>query len=110
LCPDPLMADTAAELVDTLRRYRIWAGEPSFRQMAVDSHQLAAASTLCAALNGEALPTLDVVQGVVIGCGGSEEDQKRFAAAWRRIRLGQASSGTAIARSGLRILPGAAAG
>ena len=34
LCPDPLKARTPAELVDALRRYRIWAGEPSFRDMA----------------------------------------------------------------------------
>jgi len=110
LCPDPLAAQTPAELVDALCHYRIWAGEPSFRQMAADSRQRAAASTLCTALSGDALPTLDVVLAVVIGCGGSEEDQRRFATAWRRIRLGQASSGSAMARSGLRVLPSAAAG
>jgi len=92
LCPDPLIAQTPAELVDALRRYRLWAGEPSFRRMAASSRQRAAASTLCAALSGETLPTLDVVLGVVIGCGGSEDDQCRFATAWRRIRLGERGS------------------
>jgi hypothetical protein len=56
LCPDPLIAQTPAELVDALRRFRVWAGEPSFRQMAANSRQRAAASTLCAALSSKALP------------------------------------------------------
>jgi hypothetical protein len=86
LRPDPLTAKTPPELVDVLRRYRIWAGEPSFREMAA-AVQGVAASTLCSALGRDALPSFDVVIAVVIGCGGSDEDLQRFATAWRRIRL-----------------------
>ena len=99
LCPDPLKARNSAELVNALRRYRISAGEPSFRDMASNSGQRVAYSTMCAALSGDALPKLDVVLGVVAGCGGSEEDQQRFATAWRRLRIGETG------RPDLRILP-----
>lgn len=86
LCPDPLRATTAFELVGALRRYRIWAGEPSFREMAAANERVSA-STLCSALGRDVLPSLDVVSAIVIGCGGSDQDLQRFAAAWRRIRL-----------------------
>jgi hypothetical protein len=87
--PDPRQAKTAQELVAALREFRTWAGQPSYRQMAERARGRAAASTICAALLGEDLPNLDVVLAVVIGCGGDEEDQQRFATAWRQIRLQQ---------------------
>jgi hypothetical protein len=88
LKPDPLAARTPAELVDALRSYRVWAGEPSFRDMANQAGQVVAASTLCTALKNDGLPPLKVVVAIVTGCGGSTEDQERFATAWRRLRLG----------------------
>jgi hypothetical protein len=33
LCPDPATARTPADFMDTLRSYRKWAGDPSFRSM-----------------------------------------------------------------------------
>jgi hypothetical protein len=92
LCPDPLSARTAADLMKALRRYRIWAGEPSFRQMARLCRGKVAASTLCTALASNNLPGLEVVLAVVTACGGNEQDQKRFATAWRSIRFTQADS------------------
>jgi hypothetical protein len=87
LCPDPLTARTPADLMAALRRYRICAGEPSYRTISRLGRGNLAASTLCTALRSDELPTLAVVLAVVTGCGASGEDQKRFATAWRRLRL-----------------------
>jgi hypothetical protein len=89
LCPDPLTARTAAELTAALRRYRIWAGEPSYREMARLCGGKIGASTLNTALRSDELPALPVVLAVITACGGSEEDQRGFATAWRELRLAQ---------------------
>jgi hypothetical protein len=103
LRPDPLTAHNTAELVDALRRYRIWAGEPSFREMAANSRQRAAASTMCSALlDEESLPTPEVIEAVVIGCGGGQQDLQAFMTAWRRIRFKKEDAG---AKPSLRMLP-----
>ena len=87
LRPDPLSVQTAADLIVALRQYRTWAGQPSFREMARRSSETIASSTLCEALRRNALPSLTVVLAVITGCGGSKEDQFRFATAWRQLRL-----------------------
>jgi hypothetical protein len=105
LCPDPLAASTPAELMAALRRYRIWAGEPSYRQMARRSQAgKPGASTLNTALRSDRLPTLSLVLAVINGCGGSAEDLRRFATAWRRLRLA-GEAGHAAGRR-LAALPG----
>lgn len=91
LRPDPVRARTAADLIAALRGYRAWAGDPSYRKMASRASYASAASTICAALNSDTLPRLELVLAVVTGCGGDEEDQQRFATAWRAIRLEHAS-------------------
>jgi len=91
LCPDPVGARTPAEFMAALRRYRIWAGEPSFREMARLCRRKIGASTLCTALGSDKMPRLPVVLAVITGCGGSEEDQKQFATAWRELRFAQES-------------------
>jgi len=89
LRPDPGQAGTAAELVGALREFHQWAGEPSYRVMAEQCGQMMSASSLHRTLNGRALPPFKAVMAVIIGCGGSEEDQRRFASAWRMIRSGR---------------------
>jgi hypothetical protein len=86
LRPDLSLARTPADLVTALRLYRIWAGEPPFRQMADRAGRAIAPSTMCTALNASTMPRLATVLAIVVGCGGSEEDQRGFASAWRRIR------------------------
>ena len=82
LRPDPDGARTPAELMTALRQFRIWGGNPSFRLMAMQCGHRAAASTMCAALRGDELPArLSVVEAIVIGSGGREEDRQRFATA-----------------------------
>ncbi len=84
LKPDPASARTAAELVEMLRRYVAWSGL-SLRKVAARGGQSRVASTLCTALNREVLPTREVVEAVLIGCGGSQDDLQAFTAAWQRI-------------------------
>lgn len=73
----------------TLRQFRIWGGNPSFRLMAQRCGQRAAASTMCAVLLSDELPgRLSVIEAIVMGSGGREEDRQRFATAWRRLTMG----------------------
>ena len=80
-------AQTPSDLVHALCWYRIWAGEPSFRDMARRAGQVVAHSTMYKALATEAMPRLRTVRAIVTGCGGSDEDLQQFVSAWRRIRL-----------------------
>jgi hypothetical protein len=86
--PDPLAARTPSEFIEALRRYRVWAGEPSFHSMAARSGRSVSEATMHAALNRAVLPRLAIVDAIIAGCGGTDEDRKSFATAWRRIQLG----------------------
>jgi hypothetical protein len=93
LKPDPMAARSAADLIRALRDYRVWAGDVSFRALARKSGQLASASAMCNALGDPALsrnelPRLSVVTAVVVGCGGTRDDQAAWATAWRLLRRG----------------------
>jgi transcriptional regulator with XRE-family HTH domain len=96
LKPDPSAATTPAEFTAALRNYRLWAGGPAFSRMATLAKPRAAKSVMHAAMNGKALPKLDVVKAIITGCGGSEDDLQAFLAAWQRI----ASSRTARPAAG----------
>ena len=89
LRPDPLESRTPAELIAALRRFRQWAGNPSFRAMWRRSGRRAGVSTMCTVLGGDTLPDrLEVIDAIVEGCGGIEEDRRRFATAWRELAMG----------------------
>jgi hypothetical protein len=87
--PNPLTVTTPAEFVAALRQYRAWSGNPSLRTMAQRAEQIVVHSTMHAAMNAEALPRLEVVKAIIIGCDGSEDDLRAFVTAWRRIATGQ---------------------
>lgn len=93
LCPDPRTATTAVEFMATLRTYRIWAGEPSYRAMEnVIKNQCSqrySDSTIHAALKNDALPALAMVQAIITACGGSSTHQQMFTSAWRRLTMAQ---------------------
>jgi hypothetical protein len=93
LCPDPGAAQTPAEFMDTLRKYRKWAGEPSFRVMEhvirKQCGQHFAASTVHAALRSDDLPSLQKVQAIITACGGSDAHQQMFTTAWRQLTMPQ---------------------
>lgn len=86
LCPNLNAVSTAAEFMDALRMFRVWAGEPSYREMERRCGGRFAASTICTALKVSKLPSLPLVQSAVIACGGREEHQQSFSSAWRRLR------------------------
>jgi hypothetical protein len=95
LRPDPAPAQSPGELIEVLHQFRIWAGNPSYRNMAARSGQRAGGSTMWKALRGKELPArLEVIDAIVEGSGGSEEDRQRFATAWRRLTLGSAAGRT----------------
>jgi len=88
LRPDPAAAQTPGELIDALRQFRTWAGNPSYRDMAQRAGRVGA-STMCKVLRCGELPRrFEVIDAIIEGCAGSEEDRQRFAAAWRRLTLG----------------------
>jgi transcriptional regulator with XRE-family HTH domain len=106
LKPDPFAASTPAEFTALLQKYRLWAGGPAFSRMAAIAEHKVAATTMHAAMNGKALPKLDIVKAIITGCGGSEDDLQAFVTAWRRIALSSATRPAAGAtlfddRSGL---------
>jgi hypothetical protein len=92
LCPDPGTVQTPAEFMDCLRRYRIWAGKISYREMERKCGRRFAASTICTALQGDELPSFDLVLAIVVACGGGEDHQLSFLSAWRSIQLEQDAS------------------
>jgi hypothetical protein len=53
--------------------------------MAARSRQMISRSSMQRTLNSRAMPSLKAVMAIVIGCGGTEDDQRRFATARRRI-------------------------
>lgn len=87
LKPDPLSARTPAEFVELLKQYRIWAGEPSYREIVRRARKAFGASTLCEALKSSHLPPEKLVRAFVWACSGSEEDLQAWTTAWRRLRM-----------------------
>lgn len=73
-----------------MRDFHVWAGEPSYREIAINAGRAVGASTLCEALDVNRparMPSLKVVTAFVHGCGGEEEDLVSWTTAWRRIRM-----------------------
>jgi hypothetical protein len=85
LKPDPLAATTEAQFIKALWDYKAWSGDPSWRAMAARAGQRVVHSTMYGAMHGSALPKLEVVKAIVSGCGGTEEDLRAFATAWRQL-------------------------
>jgi hypothetical protein len=86
LRPDPSRVRAPAELINALREFRTWAGNPSYRDMARACNGRPAASTMCRMLSGAELPIrFEVIDAIIIACGGGEQDRERFATAWRRL-------------------------
>jgi hypothetical protein len=86
LRPDPSDARNSVELIEALRQFRIWAGNPSYRDMERACNGRPVASTMCRVLGRGQLPArFEVIDAIIIACGGEEEDRERFASAWRRL-------------------------
>jgi hypothetical protein len=88
LRPDPGYAQDSAEFIEALRQFRIWAGKPSYRDMARACNGRPVASTMCRVMGRGELPArFEVIEAIISSCGGSEEDRERFATAWRRLTM-----------------------
>ncbi|MFI7228377.1 hypothetical protein ACIBO5_34600 [Nonomuraea angiospora] len=87
LKPDPLAAQNPAEFVELMKQYRIWAGEPSYRELVRRARNAFGASTLCEALKSTRLPPLKLVEAFVWACSGCENDLRTWVTAWRRLRM-----------------------
>jgi hypothetical protein len=98
-CPDPRDAHTAPELMEQLRLFWLWAGQPSYRSMARQCGNRYAASTLHTALRSEKLISLDMLLAVVDGCRGGAEHRQAFASAWRRLQMESLRTGRAAVGS-----------
>jgi hypothetical protein len=86
LRPDPSNARNSAELIEALRQFRTWAGNPSYRDMERACNGRPVASTMCRVLGRGQLPArFEVIDAIIVACGGEEEDRERFASAWRRL-------------------------
>jgi hypothetical protein len=88
-CPDPSTSMTAAQFMDALRRYRLWAGSPSLRRMQNQCGGRPVASTLCKTLQANQLPSLEMADAIIVGCGGRDDHREAFASAWRRLAFSQ---------------------
>jgi hypothetical protein len=91
LRPDPARAANPAQFMELLRQFRIWAGRPSYRDMAAVDHRFTG-SALHAALGRDELPHRhEMIDAIVAGCGGSDEDRRMWATAWRQLAMQPAS-------------------
>jgi hypothetical protein len=88
LRPYPHEARTSRELLECLTQFRVWSGNRSLRQIAEQSGDRISASSVRNILSGSALPDrLEVLDAIVLGCGGSEDDRAEFTGAWRRLYM-----------------------
>jgi hypothetical protein len=105
LRPDPGSVRTPAELIEALRQFRTWAGNPSFRDMARACNGRPAASTMCRVLTAGKLPVrFEAIDAIITACGGDEEDRERFSTAWRRLAMPGQEARTLSGR--VRAFPG----
>ncbi|GGT11150.1 hypothetical protein ACFFV7_35745 [Nonomuraea spiralis] len=87
LKPDPLTARTPMQFVELMKDYRIWAGEPSYRELVRRSGKAFGASSLCEALNSPRLPPEKLVRAFIWACSNSESDVQVWVTAWRQLRM-----------------------
>lgn len=93
--PAPRPARTPADFVGELRRLKAWSGL-SYRdisRLARKRGRILPYSTLATALSRKSLPHVDLVEGFVAACGGTDAD----VAAWLEVRraVAQADAGAA---------------
>lgn len=86
--PDPLKAKTEEEFVDAMRRYRVWAHNPSLREMAQACGWRVSHATFRNMLRASTVPKrFDTVEAFVIALNGTEDDMRVWASAWRHFTV-----------------------
>ena len=89
--PDPAKIHSVSDLITALWQYKDWSPKVSWRKMAARSRHKVVHSTMYQAMRGTSLPKLEVVQAIIIGCGGSDADVQAFTLAWHRVSSSVAS-------------------
>jgi hypothetical protein len=88
LKPDTSKITTIAELAKGLRELRMWAGNPSLRDLSSRcKYGMPSHSTFATLFKGEHLPTLDLVL-ICVAALGLEKDTQLWTSAWRRVAVG----------------------
>ena len=77
---------------------RRWAGTPSYRRMQQNCGNRCSATSFHTALSQDKLPKLPLVEAFIIACGGTDEEYRRWATAWRRLELGGGDTPTPASR------------
>jgi DNA-binding CsgD family transcriptional regulator len=87
LKPDPLAAQSLAELEDFLRKLWVWAGRPSSRRLAALSGGAFSHATISKLIYDKPekpVLKLQYLLGFVRACGVDEDEQRCWVTAWRR--------------------------
>ncbi|WP_157430329.1 hypothetical protein [Actinomadura macra] len=101
-----MMANTKAMFADTMRAYRIWAGNPSYRELERRSDKKISYSTFRNVLTSATMPSkLGHVEALVRALGGTDEDLQRWATAWRRLAMVPEAKNREAGRRNVRELP-----
>ncbi|NAS27508.1 hypothetical protein GT755_38305 [Herbidospora sp. NEAU-GS84] len=86
--PDPLAATSEAMVMDELRRYRVWAGNKSLRELSALTGNNVSHATLGNLLSSKKVPKkLSHLLTLITALGGDEEDLRRWATAWRHFQV-----------------------
>ncbi|GAA3624558.1 tetratricopeptide repeat protein [Lentzea roselyniae] len=104
--PRPDDAHALDELIAQLRALKVWAGNPSLRQM--EKLSGLARSTLADALNPrrKTAPTLEVFRGLLRAFSVTEDEAEPWLAAWRRVQSEPARVPAAVPRQLPAAVPG----
>ena len=85
--PNPLHAPTPAGFLLTMRRYLVWAGDWSYRELEHLCGGAVGHSTFREVLEGSALPRYVFLMAFVTACAGEDErERRRWTTAWHRLR------------------------
>lgn len=88
LRPNPRTAYSVREFMDCLAQFKVYMGNRSVRQISENCGGAICPSTVGNVLRGGTLPDrLEVVDAIVLGCGGSDSDRADFQYAWRRLYM-----------------------
>nr|WP_246405424.1 hypothetical protein [Nocardiopsis algeriensis] len=85
--PNPLHARTTAEFLLTMRRYVVWTGDWSYRELEYLCGGAVKSTTFQEVLEGDQLPRYVFLMAFVTACAGEDEaERQRWVTAWRRLR------------------------
>lgn len=83
--PDPRNATGPGEFVEALKLVRIWAGQPSLREISARAGHRLPHTTLFSMLARQTLPRWDPTVTFLRACGIEEEDIAAWGTTWNRL-------------------------